>query len=57
MACCKNSGFKKLWLTVNSKNEPAIKFYKKHGFYEVGVTNFELGGERHENRVFHKSIL
>jgi ribosomal protein S18 acetylase RimI-like enzyme len=40
-----------LWLTVNVRNEPAIAFYRKHGFIRIGLDYFELDGQRHENHV------
>lgn len=40
-----------LWLSVNAKNQRAIAFYAKHGYSQVGVTQFLLGGESHENHV------
>ncbi len=42
----------KLWLSVNIRNERAIAFYRKHGFEPAGTTQFEFGGEQHENHVF-----
>lgn len=42
-----------LWLTVNSKNELARNFYTRQGFTEIGVSQFELYGERHDNRILH----
>lgn len=46
------TGGAKLWLTVNTRNERAIAFYRKHGFEPAGTTQFEFGGEQHENHVF-----
>ncbi len=39
------------WLTVNAKNGRAIAFYERHGYTQVGVTQFWLGDESHENHV------
>jgi ribosomal protein S18 acetylase RimI-like enzyme len=39
------------WLTVNSRNDRAIRFYRSLGLAEEGKTYFELGGTRHENLV------
>jgi ribosomal protein S18 acetylase RimI-like enzyme len=56
LACCRNvahkrTGSGRIWLTVNARNEPAIAFYRKHGFIRTGTDWFELGGERHENHL------
>ena len=42
-----------IWLTVNSRNERARAFYKKQGFNDVGITDFDLYGEKHENHILH----
>lgn len=44
-------GRRRLWLTVNARNERAIAFYAKHGFVRTGRDDFVLDGERHENHV------
>jgi ribosomal protein S18 acetylase RimI-like enzyme len=48
------SGFKAAWLTVYHKNDRAIKFYKKHGFTDIGKAFFEMQGNQYENRVLIK---
>jgi GNAT superfamily N-acetyltransferase len=45
-----------LWLTTWIGNTRARDFYPKAGFIDVGATYFALGDERHENRVFAKSL-
>jgi len=40
-----------LWLTVNARNQPAIAFYRKHGYTLVGTAYFTLGDTQHENHV------
>jgi diamine N-acetyltransferase len=40
-----------MWLAVNARNSRAIGFYAKHGYRNIGVTYFELGGKKHENFV------
>ena len=40
-----------LWLTVNAMNNRAIAFYAKHGYTKVGITQFRLGDNDHENLV------
>ena len=39
------------WLSTWVHNDPAIGFYKKQGFRDIGEVFFQLGGEQHENRV------
>ena len=40
----RQNGFDALWLKVWDKNEDAIRFYEKKGFYRLGVTNYTEGG-------------
>jgi diamine N-acetyltransferase len=49
----RRAGDSALWLTVNSRNNRVRAFYAKHGFLEIGATNFDLYGEQHENRMLH----
>ena len=30
-------------------------FYTREGFMDIGVTNFDLYGEQHENRILHST--
>ena len=46
-------GSSALWLTVNSQNQLARAFYARQAFMDIGVTNFDLYGEQHENRILH----
>jgi len=47
----KESGLDAVWLTVYHKNNRAIKFYRKHGFTDIGQAFFEMQGNQYENRV------
>ena len=49
----RRTGSSALWLTVNSLNQQARAFYARQGFKDIGVTNFDLYGEKHENRILH----
>jgi ribosomal protein S18 acetylase RimI-like enzyme len=49
----RRAGSSALWLTVNSRNQRAQAFYARQGFMDIGVTNFDLYGEQHENRILH----
>jgi GNAT superfamily N-acetyltransferase len=42
-----------IWLGVNSRNQRARAFYLRQGFVDVGCTQFDLYGEKHENRILH----
>lgn len=40
-----------LWLTVNAQNARAIGYYAARGFSKIGIAQFVLGDESHENHV------
>lgn len=54
---CRETKLEKLWLTVNPNNLPAVEFYKKHEFVKVGVEDFKIEDECHENYVLHKATV
>ncbi|OED44177.1 hypothetical protein AB833_02120 [Chromatiales bacterium (ex Bugula neritina AB1)] len=45
------------WLSTWNKNSQASDFYHKQGFKQIGILNFHLDGELHENYVFSKNNL
>lgn len=45
-----------MWLSVYTKNERAIRFYKKNGFKKVGSLDFLVNGINYENYVFSKKL-
>jgi GNAT superfamily N-acetyltransferase len=45
-----------LWLTAWVGNERALAFYPRQGYADVGPSIYEFQGERHENRVFAKTL-
>jgi Acetyltransferases len=49
-------GCKGYWLTVYHLNRGAIDFYCKMGFNKVGVTYFEMDGNRYENWIMLKYL-
>jgi diamine N-acetyltransferase len=49
----RRAGSPALWVTVNSQNQQAQAFYTRRGFKDIGLTNFDLYGEQHENRILH----
>ena len=44
--------FPQFWLSVYHANVRAIEFYQRQGLSQVGVTDFMLGEQRHENYIF-----
>jgi ribosomal protein S18 acetylase RimI-like enzyme len=45
-----------LWLGVWEKNERAIRFYMKHGFYAVGTHEFLLGDDPQTDIILRKDV-
>jgi ribosomal protein S18 acetylase RimI-like enzyme len=45
-----------VWLGVWEKNEKAIGFYKKYGFYIVGTHSFVMGDETQTDFVMRKDL-
>lgn len=45
-----------LWLGVWEKNENAILFYKKNGFYEFGTHSFFMGDEEQRDYIMRKDL-
>ncbi len=45
-----------VWLGVWEKNDRAILFYKKNGFYEVGTHSFFMGAEEQTDFVMRKNL-
>ena len=45
------------WLGVWEKNEKAIRFYKKNGFYEIGTHTFVMGEDVQTDHVMKKDLI
>ena len=45
-----------LWLTVNTGNTGAVRFYERHGFVRTGFTSFNLGGEVQHDFLMERSL-
>lgn len=45
-----------IWLGVWEKNNKAISFYKKSGFYETGTHSFFMGREEQTDFVMRKNL-
>ncbi|MEV5651753.1 GNAT family N-acetyltransferase [Nocardia sp. NPDC052254] len=41
----RRGGYSVVWLGVNQLNERAQRFYRKHGFHEVGTKTFTVGDQ------------
>lgn len=50
-------GCKSYWLTVYHLNSSAIAFYSRMGFKKVGITHFEMDGNRYENWILLKEVV
>lgn len=45
-----------VWLGVWEKNENAISFYKRYGFYESGKHSFVMGNETQSDYIMQKNL-
>ena len=45
------------WLGVWEKNEKAIRFYKKNGFYESGTHTFVMGEDVQTDYIMRKDLM
>lgn len=48
---------KYVWLSVWEKNEKAIRFYKKKGFYEIGTHTFVMGEDKQTDYIMRKNLV
>ena len=49
-------GAQTLWLTVNTGNTGAVRFYGLHGFAPTGYTTFDLGGALQTDYLMEREI-
>ena len=49
-------GKKYIWLGVWENNRPALHFYKKMGFYQIGSHPFDMAGDIQTDLVFRKDL-
>ena len=47
---------KYVWLGVWEKNDKALRFYKKNGFYQVGSHSFVIGGDAQNDYIMRKDL-
>jgi len=48
--------YRTTWLTVYSGNDRALKFYLNNLFKMIGITYFEMGGNKYENKVLIREL-
>ena len=52
-----NGGRKKyVWLGVWEKNEKALRFYKRNGFYQIGTHSFVMGDDEQTDYIMRKDL-
>ena len=49
-------GKRYVWLGVWEKNEKALHFYQKHGFYRIGEHAFVMGDDRQTDYLMRKDL-
>ncbi len=52
----RDAGAQALWLTAWSGNARARSFYAVRGYVDRGLTHYEFGGQRYENRVLARAL-
>lgn len=52
----KLEGFRTLWLGVWEHNDRAIEFYRRQGFVDCGVQDFQLGDDRQIDRIMQLDL-
>lgn len=57
IATAKLRNKKYVWLGVWQKNEKAITFYKKNGFYEIGTHTFVMGEDIQTDYIMRKDLV
>lgn len=45
-----------VWLGVWEKNERAIRFYKRNGFYRIGTHSFVMGDDEQTDYIMRKDL-
>lgn len=45
-----------IWLGVWEKNEKALRFYKKNGFYKIGTHSFFMGDDEQTDYIMRKDL-
>ena len=45
-----------VWLGVWEKNEKALRFYKRNGFYQIGTHSFVMGDDEQTDYIMRKDL-
>lgn len=53
---CRARSAPSVWLTTNAQNDPAISFYLRAGFTQVGETHFRIADQGYLNKVYRFSF-
>ncbi|WP_082023128.1 GNAT family N-acetyltransferase [Leisingera sp. ANG-S5] len=54
---CRSNSWDAPWLTSNSENARARRFYLRNGFEHAGLTRFRIGQENYPNDILQYSAL
>lgn len=49
-------GKQKVWLGVWEHNEKALKFYQRHGFYQIDAHTFWMGDDRQTDYIYQLEL-
>ena len=49
-------GKKYVWLGVWEKNENALRFYRKHGFFRIGAYSFFMGADEQNDYIMRRDL-
>lgn len=56
VAMAKQKGKTYIWLGVWEKNQKAISFYQKHGFYKIGTHEFVIGEDVQMDYILRRDV-
>lgn len=56
LAACRARGVTRVWLATNAQNTPAIDYYLRQGFTQVGETHFRVQDQAYLNNVYGLEI-
>lgn len=55
-AVLREAGERCCWLSAWEGNARALAFYPRHGYTDIGETDYRIDGVAYRNRVFHKAL-
>ena len=56
VAMAKQKGKTYIWLGVWEKNQKAISFYQKHGYYKIGTHEFVIGDDVQMDYILRRDL-